>query len=94
MGVSIIFIPVNPFHYLSLSFWCVCVYACVFCLFTPFLSVLFVFHRRNLVLYHLINRFMTFTSEKFLKRTNIVESKSLASVNYSFNEIKTAAMST
>ena len=37
--------------YLLLSIWCVCVCVCVcvFCLFTPSLSVLFVFHRKNLV---------------------------------------------
>ena len=35
----------------------------VFCLFTRFLPVLFVFHRKNLVLYYLINRCITFTSE-------------------------------
>ena len=39
---------------LSFTECLVCV--CVFCLFTPFLSVLFVLHRKNLVLYHLINR--------------------------------------
>ena len=45
--VSIFFILTNTFQcYLSLSIWCVC----VFCLFTPFLSVLFVFHSKNLVL--------------------------------------------
>ena len=38
------------------SLVCVCVCVCVFCLFTPFLSVLFVFHRNNLLLQHLINR--------------------------------------
>ena len=46
--VSLIFILTNPSQcYLSLSIWC---YVCVFCLFTPFLSVLFVFHRMNLIL--------------------------------------------
>ena len=39
------------------------VHVCVFCLFTPFLSVLFVFYGNNLVLYHLINRNAIFTSE-------------------------------
>ena len=34
----------------------VCECVCVFCLFTPFLSVLFVFYRKNLVFKHLINR--------------------------------------
>ena len=38
---------------------CVCVvYVCVFCLFMSFVSVLFLFHRNNLVLYHLINRYI------------------------------------
>ena len=35
----------------------VCVCVCVFCLFTPFLSALFVFHRKSLVLQHLIKRY-------------------------------------
>ena len=56
---------------------CVCV--CVFCSFTPFLSVLFAFNRKRLV-----NRYMTFTSELFLKRKDIVEIKFLISLNYSF----------
>ena len=59
---------------LSFSECLVCMYVCVFCLFTPFPSVLFVFQRTNLVLYHLINSYVTFTSE-FLKRKDIVESK-------------------
>ena len=52
-GVSRIFILTNPFQcYLFRSVSCLCVYVCVcvFCLFTPFLSELFVFHRKNLVL--------------------------------------------
>ena len=48
------FLLTNPFQCL------VCVF---FCLFTSFLSVLFVFHRKNLVLLHLLNRYMTYTSE-------------------------------
>ena len=58
--VSLIFILTNLFHfYLSLSVWCVffcvcvcvcVVYVCVFCLFISFVSVLFLFHRNNLVL--------------------------------------------
>ena len=32
---------------------------CVFCSFSPFLSVLFMFHRKNLVLLHLMNRYTT-----------------------------------
>ena len=52
--------PPHSFQcYLSLSVWCVC----VFCLFTPFLSVLFVFHRKNFVLLHLMNRYETSTSD-------------------------------
>ena len=39
-----------------LSFTGFLVRVCVFCLFTPFLSKLFVFQRKNLVLFHLINR--------------------------------------
>ena len=42
----------------------------------------------------LINRYMTFTNELFLKRKYIVESKFLIPVNYSFNLIKIAAVST
>ena len=42
---------------LSLSVWC------LFCSFTPFLSVLFVLHRKNLVLLHLMNRYTTSTIE-------------------------------
>ena len=44
----------------------------------------YLFHKKNLVLQHLINRYMTFISEKFLRRKDIVESKFLISVNYSF----------
>ena len=37
---------------------------------------------------------VTFTSEYFLKRKDLVESKFLMSVNYLFNIIKPAAVST
>ena len=37
---------------------------------------------------------MTLASESFLKRKDIVETKFLVSVNYSFNVIKIAAIST
>ena len=88
-GVTLIFILGNPFHcYLSLSV------RCVFCLFTPFLSVLFVFNRKNLVLLHLINRYMTSTNKQFLKRKNIVESKILISANYACSLIQIAAVIT
>ena len=50
---------------------------CLFCLFTPFLSVLFILRRKNLVLLNLINRYMT-------KRKDIVEIEFLVLVNYSF----------
>ena len=84
--------------YLSLNVWCVCVcvcvYVCVCVLFiTLFLSVLFVFHWKNSVSLHLINRYMTSTSEQFLKRKDILESKFLVLGNYSFNLIQTAAVS-
>ena len=57
--------PPPPHHsqcYISLSVWC------VFCSFTPSLSVLFVFHRKSLVLLHLMNRYTTSTIEHFFKR--------------------------
>ena len=62
---------------ISLSVWC------VFYSFTPFPSVLFVFHRKSLVLLHLMNRYTTSTTEHFFRRKYIVESKFLISVNYS-----------
>ena len=72
-GVSIIFILTNPFQcYISLSVWCVCV--CVFCLFTPFVSVLFMFH---IVFLHLINRYIwlllgnDFWKEKAFGKVNV-----------------------
>ena len=58
-GVSLISILSNPFQCQV----CLCVCVCVFCLFAPFLSVLSVFQRKNLVLQHLINRYMTFKIE-------------------------------
>ena len=58
-GGSLIFIQSNPFQcYLSLGVSCVC-----FVYFTLVLLVLFVFHRKNLVLLNLIIRYMTSTSE-------------------------------
>ena len=50
-GVSLIFIlTLSSVIFHRVSRVCVCVCVCVFCLFTPFLSVLLVFHRKNLVL--------------------------------------------
>ena len=40
------------------------------------------------------NQYMALTSEWFLKRKGIMESKFLISVNYSFNIIKIVAMRT
>ena len=51
--------PLPPFPILSFSKSLVC----IFCLFTQFLSVLFVFHRKNVVLLHRMNRYTTSTSE-------------------------------
>ena len=53
-GVSLIFILTKSFQYYLLE--CLAgVY--VFCLFTPFPSVVFVFHGKNLLLFNLINRY-------------------------------------
>ena len=50
-------------HFLKLFFS-----QCVVCilLFTPFLSIFFVFHRKDLFLLSHIGRYMTSTSEQFL----------------------------
>ena len=45
----------TPLH----TVWCLC----VFCLFIPFLSVFFVFDKKNLVLLNLINRYVITASE-------------------------------
>ena len=53
-GGGITYFHTNPFQsYMSFSEPLVC----AFCLFIPFLSLLFVFHRKNLALWHLINRY-------------------------------------
>ena len=59
--LSLIFILTNPFQcYLWKCLMCMC----LFCLFVQFLlSVLFVFHERNLLLLNRIIRSMTYTSE-------------------------------
>ena len=71
---------------------CVCLGERVFCLFTPFLVVLFEFYRKNLIILHLLSRFMTSSSEQFLKRKEIAESKFLILVNYSSNVIQITAV--
>ena len=43
----------------------------LFCVFTLFLLFLFVFHRKNIVLLHLMNRYATSTSEYSLKGKGI-----------------------
>ena len=45
-------------------------FLCVFCSSIPFLSVLFVFHKKSLVLLHLMNRYTTSTIEHFFKKEN------------------------
>ena len=44
----------------------------MFSSFIPFLPVLFVFHRKDLVLLNLISKYMISTSESFLKSKDIV----------------------
>ena len=61
---------------------CVCVCVCFVYLHQHYL--------KNLVLQHQINRYMTFTSELFLKIKDIVESNFLISVNYGQNLKKRA----
>ena len=56
---GVTYFDTNPSSVIFLDIWC----ACVFCLFTPFSSVLFVFHGNNLLLLSLINRYMTSTSK-------------------------------
>ena len=51
----------QPFPMLSFFACLVCLY--VFCFFTPFLLVFFVYHRKKLVSLNLINRYVTSTSE-------------------------------
>ena len=64
---------------------CVCVYVCVCLYFCVCFVYLHQHYLKNLVLQHLINRYMTFTSELFLKIKDIVESNLLISVNYGQN---------
>ena len=61
-GGGITFFRTNlPFQILYFSACEVCL--CVFCVFTPFLSVFFVFYGKNLVLLNIINKYVTSTSE-------------------------------
>ena len=46
---------------------------CVFCSFTPFLTAFFVFHKKDLVLWNLISRYMTPSSEQIFKCKDIVD---------------------
>ena len=72
----------NPFQcYLSLNVWC----ACILFIYTISISIICVSQEEPS---------LTFTSESFLKRKDIVESKFLMSVIYSFIVIKIAAVST
>ena len=68
--MSLFFILTNPFQY---SIFDCLVSVCVFYLFTPFSSVLSVFHGKNLLLLNLINRYITSTSGQFLKNEDILE---------------------
>ena len=52
-----------------LSVWCVP----MFCVFTPFPTVLFVFHGRNLLLLNLINRYMASAIELLLRSKGCVK---------------------
>ena len=91
LTLSLIFILTNPFQcYVSLSNWW-----CVFCLFTPYLSIIFAF-RENLSLtesnqqiYHF---YKSVTIEK-QRRCGTRQSNFLLP-NYSFNVIQRTAVST
>ena len=57
--ISLIFIITSTFP----SYLCISECWCLFCIFTPYLSEFFVFHRNELIsLNHLINWYLTFTS--------------------------------
>ena len=75
---------------------CVCVCVCIY-LFIYTISISFICvsqEELSLLISNQITRSMTCTSEQFLKRKDIVERKILILVNYSFNEIHIAAVST
>ena len=52
---------------------------CMFCSFTPFLTVFFVLHKNDLVLWNLISRYITSNSEQFCKSKDIVD---LCKINF------------
>ena len=91
--LSLIFILTNPFQpHLSLSEWW-----CVFCLFTPYLLIFFVFHGKNLSCIESNQQIYDFyKSVIFEKRRDrgTLYSNFLMSANYSFNLIQRAAVST
>ena len=64
----------------------------VFCLFTPFLSVLFAFHRKNLALLHLMNRYATSKRVIFIKRRHC--GKLMLDISELFSVIQIAAVGT
>ena len=67
---------------------------CVLFIYTISINIVCVSQEEPSLIASSNNRCMTFISEQSLKRNNIVESKFLISVNYSFIAIKIAAVST
>ena len=78
--LSLIFIITSSFQsYFSLSeCWC------FVCMFTPYISELFVFHRKKLILLNLINWYVTSTSQWFLNSKDIAE---LCKVNFWYQKL-------
>ena len=56
---------INPFQWYFFSEWLV--YVCAFCSFTTFLSIFFVFHRKNLVLLNWVYKYVTSKVSNFWK---------------------------
>ena len=83
LTLSLTFTLTNPFQCnLSLSKWW-----CVFCLFTQYLSV-FLFHRKNLFLLNLINRYIKSVTFEKQRHYGTLQSKFLISANYLLNVIQ------
>ena len=78
---SYLFLTFSYLCYRPLSVWCV--FVCVLVISTISISIVCVFHRSNLVLQYLINRYMTFTN---LQKSNFWKEKTLWKVNY-INEL-------